>query len=184
MSDAIDTADDGYYVVRLDTIEPSYVPQLSDIASDVRAVYMREKEALAFQTASEEFVASANENGFETAADLAGYEVITPEDGLSLQALPQDISRSFVASVFNASEGQIIPIPQGDGSLTIVELSKIERLEGDMLNLLAGSGKTALSEQFNSDLQNAFFEALTDEAGVEINQDAISSYISSMAGLE
>jgi len=110
--------------------------------------------------------------------------VITPDTSLSRRNIPDGISQTVALNILNAAENDTIAVPDSDGSVKLINLTAIKQLDAEMLSLLASSGKTALSEQFEADLEGAFYEALGSQTEVELNEEAITEYVRSMAGLE
>lgn len=184
-SDILDDVADGLYVMRLDAVEASYVPELSSIKDSVTQSYRIYEAAKAVQTTSDTLLAKAKASSeLKSAAEELGLDFVKSDANLTRREIPENLTRAMALQLLNANEGEFVVSTEPNGSRSVLHLEKISNIEASMLDVLAPSGKRAVSESLEGDVENAFVEAVLSEAELEVNEGAIAEFISSMAGTQ
>ncbi len=184
-SDILDDVADGLYVMRLDAVEESYVPELSSIKDSVTQSYRVFEAATAAQKTSDALLAKAKASSeLKSAAEELGLDFVKSDSNLTRREIPENLTRAMALQLLNANEGEFVVSTEPNGSRSVLHLEKITNIEASMLDVLAPSGKRAVSESLEGDVENAFVEAVLSEAELEVNEGAIAEFISSMAGTQ
>lgn len=184
-SDIMDDVADGHYVIRLDNLKESYVPELAEIKELATESFKLYQASQAADKAATELLNRAEElNDLKAAANEFGFDFVKSETPLNRRETPEGVSTSMAYQLLGAKEGSFVIASEQDGSRAVLHLEEITNLEPDMLDLLAASGKRAISETLESDIESAFVEAIIFESEVEVNARARAEYINSMAGLQ
>ncbi len=182
MSEILDDANDGLYVIRLDTVEESFVPELADVKSLATESYKIYQASQASEKLANDLLdrAKALDDLSAAAAEL-DLEYVKPEQRLNRREAPEGVTRSMAYQLLGAKAGDYVVASEQDGSRTVLHLENITNLEPDMLDTLASSGKRAITESLEADIQRAFVEAVMADAKIEMNSNAVSEYIQTMA---
>ncbi len=183
VSDILDDVADGLYVIRLDKLEESFIPPLADVKEIATNAYKLYEASQGAQNLADKVLARAQElNDLSQAAEENDLLFVKSETKLTRREIPEGISRAMAFQLFSTQKGEYAIANEQDGGRTVVFLSDITNLEPDMLDVLATSGKRAISESLESDVQMAFLEAVLAESEVEQNGKAITEYIQTMSG--
>ena len=175
----------GVLVVRLDTIEPSDVPELADIQERVELAYMYTKRAEAVQLQTSQVLDKAQElNDLAGAAQEFGYDVISPELPVSSRGAPEELGPAGVMAVRNATLGQFVEARHADGGAHVIQLVRVNTFDGETLPFMAGPAKDAIREEILGDVQNALMNEIFTSADIQFNSEKLTTYLNQMAGEE
>ncbi|ACT59383.1 peptidylprolyl isomerase [Hirschia baltica] len=182
MSEILDDANNGIYVIRLDTVEEGFIPELADVKSLATESYKIYQASQASEKLANDLLdrAKALDDLSEAASEL-GLDYVKPEQNLNRREAPEGVTRSMAYQLLGAKAGDYVVASEQDGSKTVLHLENVSNLEPEMLETLASSGKRAVSESLEADIQRAFVEAVMEDAKIEVNNNAVSEYIQSMA---
>jgi peptidyl-prolyl cis-trans isomerase D len=179
-SELIDDGANGYLVIRVDKITPSAVRPLAEIHDQVVKDWQdEERHRQAAKLATSLLDRAKGGTPLGTLAQEGGYPYSTMKpvnrtgEGPGVTLPPE-----LVAALFAAKPGEVVKSPSADGTI-IAKLSEI--LPADPKSDPAGLAK--LDEQLRSaqdtDLLDAYEEALSRRYGVEVNNGVLDSLIGS-----
>ncbi|MEM7661574.1 MAG: SurA N-terminal domain-containing protein [Pseudomonadota bacterium] len=183
VSDRIDDAD-SVYVVSVDSIEPSRVPEFEEIRETVRGRLMATRESEALDTVASA-VKSTLESGVSTIeeqADLYGSAVVRPDIGVRSNPGDQTIPRQLQQVALSLNEVGQVAIAQGQlpGEVFVVQLEALNRPSAEELDTLAIIYGAQLAQLLGQDLQQAFQAELQNVLDIEIDTAAIAAYRSAI----
>ncbi|MEO1476874.1 MAG: hypothetical protein AAFS13_10890, partial [Pseudomonadota bacterium] len=168
------------YVVSVDEILPSRIPDFEDVRETVigRLKATREEEAL--QTVADA-VKSTLESGVSTLeeqADLYESAVVRPEEGLRRSAFDQTLPRPVLQAAFGMDEIGEVTVAPGllPGEVFIVQLEDLIRPTTEELDILALVSGSQLTESLKGDLQQAFQQELRDTLDVDVDNATLAAF--------
>ena len=179
VGDRYDT-EDSAYVISVDEIIPSRVPEFDEIRDDVLAAYTATQAQDALQTAADGVVSilESGVSSLEEQAELYESVVVRPETGLSRTAFDQSLPRSVLQAAFTldgTGDAVVAPGSRPD-ELLVVQLEELERPEDSELGLLAPISAGRISTALNDDLLFAFEQEVRNTLGVETDDAAFAAY--------
>ncbi len=175
--------EDSLVVARLDRIQPENTPALETIKGDVILAWRASQQAQAAQLAADALAEAARSAGsLAQAAEAQSIDFVDPGEPMSRRSLPEGVSRAMGLAILDAKEGDIVVADEPDGSKVVIELKRIESIDEESIPMMASAGKRVLLEGVQSDLRIAFYQGVQKAAKVQLNTEAIDTYISTMAG--
>ncbi|MFC7290506.1 peptidylprolyl isomerase [Hirschia litorea] len=183
VSEILDDVANGLYVIRLDEIQKSYVPELADIEELTKESLLAFRKSQAVESQAQKVLEKATEiKNLQNVAEDFDLKFVKPSTNLTRREIPEGISRAMAFQILGAAEGDYVLAPEQDGSISVIHIEKITNLDPEMLDLMSISGKRAISEGLETDIESAFVEAIIQESEVEFNNDAIAEFVTSMSG--
>ncbi|MGP1395802.1 MAG: SurA N-terminal domain-containing protein [Inquilinaceae bacterium] len=168
-----ETAEGGFYAVRLDSILPPAVRPLAEVRDEVEAVWLDERRQERVRNLADEAAEriGAGEDPSAVAESL-GATVQTSEpllrDGSNAEGLPS----SVIEAAFAADRGAVSVVAAANG-LMVVRLNAVEAAnpstEPDTLEAI----RAETTQAVQADLIDQFLVALQDRYGVEVNRPAV-----------
>ncbi|MEM8636998.1 MAG: peptidylprolyl isomerase, partial [Pseudomonadota bacterium] len=183
VSDRID-GDDSIYVVSVDRIVPSRVPEFDEVRDQARSRLIASREADALDTIANA-VKSTLESGVSTLeeqAELYSSAVVRPETGLRRTAFDQTLPRPVLQTAFALDEVGDVEIAPGllPGEVFLVQLEELNRPQPEELDTLAIVSGVQLTQSLIQDLQQAFQVELRNSLEIESNSAALAAYRASI----
>ncbi|MEM6901236.1 MAG: SurA N-terminal domain-containing protein [Pseudomonadota bacterium] len=183
VSDRID-GDDSIYVVSVDRIVPSRVPEFDEVRDQALSRLIASREADALDTIANA-VKSTLESGVSTLeeqAELYSSAVVRPETGLRRTAFDQTLPRPVLQTAFSLDEVGDVEIAPGllPGEVFLVQLEELNRPQPEELDTLAIVSGVQLTQSLTQDLQQAFQVELRNSLEIESNSAALAAYRSSI----
>ncbi len=185
VSEILDDVENGLYVIRLDSLEASYIPELPEIKKLAEDSLIAFRKSQAVQTLANKVLDKAkNVGSLKDASAEYKLEYITPSTNLSRREIPDGVSRAMAFQILGASEKDYVVASEQDGSIAVIYIDEITNLDPEMLDLMAVSGKRAITESLETDIEAAFVESIIQESKVEFNNEAIADFVKTMSGTQ
>ncbi len=174
--EAIVLDDGGVVALRLDKIVPAAPIPFDEAKDKVLEDWRKEAVAKALVARAAE-IKTALEGG--AAIGTFGIVDVTPETARS--GFVADAPDTLIADVFKMADGAV-QVVQADGYVAVVKLDKIlpAATEGDDAVALKASLEAQAQQAISSDAFAAFTTALTNEAGITLDQAAINAVHASL----
>lgn len=174
-----ETDDGGYYMIRVDSVEPPTLRPLVEIRQQVIADWQAEERQERAAQAAQDAVEAAK--GGRTMAALARQHnaaVRTTEPLPRTGATDPAASVHLVASLFNASVGDFVsaPLPGGSG-YAVARLESIVEARPAENAVAAAQLRDLLANAVLADVLLQYQVALQNEVGVEVNQGLIDTLL-------
>ncbi len=174
-----ETDDGGYYMIRVDSVEPPALRQLVEIRQQVIADWQAEERRRRAEKAAQDAVEAAK--GGRNIAALARVHnaaVRTTEPLPRTGASDSAASVHLVANLFNASVGDFVsaPLPGGDG-FAVARLESIVEARPAEDAVAAAQLRDLLASAVLADVLLQYQVALQNEVGVEVNQALIDTLL-------
>lgn len=164
--------DDGALAaLRLDAIVPPTPIPLDEVRADVTAGWQAEALAKALAARAAE-VQAAVEGG----ASLGAYGIVTVTRAITRDGFIEDAPPLLLETLFDLEEGAL-SVVQGDGFTGLVRLDAIlpAETEGEDAIALRESISIRAQQTLAQDAFQLFTNALSNEAGIQIDQTAINA---------
>lgn len=165
--DLTNYGDGGYFVVRVDAIDPSRLPQVDDVREEASTFWRLRQVDTQLQAVLDDALAraEAGESLNDIAAGLDGARVEQATVGRSETAGP--FNRQLVAQAFGAERATPFPARAGDQRTRAVVI--VDQIIAPESRPAAPERVAALSEELGNDLAAAVETALL--TGYEVRQD-------------
>lgn len=167
-----ETADGGYFILRVDEVIPSALRPLDEVRDDVISAWKTERRKSAAQERALDIVQKV-ENGADLAAiaEAEGLSVSEsdPFDRRGQGVEPQVVSPALVSDLFRVKVGQAAMTESGTG-YTVAQLKEILSAESADAEELA----EILGDALTSDVLVQFNNALRDRFGVQVDESALA----------
>lgn len=172
-----DTDDGGYYMIRVDSVEPPTLRPLVEIRQQVIADWQAEERRRRAEKAAQDAIEAAK--GGRSMAALArehNASVRTTEPLPRTGASDPAASIHLVANLFSASVGDIVsgPLPGGDG-FAVARLESIVEARPAENAVAAAQLRELLANAVLADVLLQYQVALQNEVGVEVNQSVVDA---------
>lgn len=164
--------DDGALVaLRLDEIVPPTPIPLEEVRDDVAAAWKADAEAKALAARAEEVKAEV-----EGGKSLAAFGIVTKTQAIIRDGFVEDAPETLLPTLFDMAEGEI-RIVQGDGFTGLLRLDAILPAEtaGEDAEALRDSIAIRIQQTLAQDAFTLFTNALSTEAGIQIDQTAVNA---------
>lgn len=179
-SDLVDDDKGGYFILRVDKIEPSHLRPLSEVHDNVLDGWKAEARHKAAEKIAGTLLEKAK--GGASLADLAkagGYAVRTTDPFTRIgEGAGMNLPPAMVASLFAAKLGDVVMAPAPEGAV-VAKLTAIKPADPKADKEALGKLREQLGRTVTGDLLNDFANALRARYGVEINNDVINSLLGS-----
>lgn len=164
--------DDGAIVaLRLDaTVPPTPIP-LDEVREEVTAAWRADALATALATRATEIQAEVQEG-----ASLGAFGIVSVTRGVTRDAFLGDLPPAVLTTVFDLTEGEV-QVVQAAGFTGLVRLDAILSAETEGEDAIALRESIAIRAQqtLAQDAFQLFTNALSNEAGIQIDQTAINA---------
>jgi peptidyl-prolyl cis-trans isomerase D len=167
----IELEDGGIFALRLDAIVPPAPIPLDEARDAVEENWRAATEAKAL---SERAIAIKSE--VEAGASLGGFGILDVNPAITRSSTIEDVPANLVASVFEMDEGEIRVFDK-DGFIGILKLDSITpgALDGEDAVALKAAISAQAEQAIAQDAFSLFTNALTTDAGISLNNAAISA---------
>ena len=164
--------DDGALVaLRLDEVVPPTPIPLDEVRDDVTAAWKAEAEAKALAARAEEVKAEV-----EGGKSLAAFGIVTKNPAIIRDGFVEGAPQTLLPTLFAMTEGEI-RLVQGDGFTGLLRLDTILPAEtaGEDAEALHDSIAIRIQQTLAQDAFALFTNALSAEAGIQIDQTAVNA---------
>lgn len=164
--------DDGAIVaLRLDAIVPPTPIPLDEVREEVTAAWRADALATALATRATEIQAEVQEG-----ASLGAFGIVSVTRGVTRDAFLGDLPPAVLTTVFDLTEGEVQVVPAA-GFTGLVRLDAILSAETEGEDAIALRESIAIRAQqtLAQDAFQLFTNALSNEAGIQIDQTAINA---------
>lgn len=164
--------DDGALVaLRLDEVVPPTPIPLDEVREDVTAAWKAEAEAKALAARAEEVKAEV-----EGGKSLAAFGIVTKNPAIIRDGFVEGAPQTLLPTLFAMTEGEI-RLVQGDGFTGLLRLDAILPAEtaGEDAEALHDSIAIRIQQTLAQDAFALFTNALSAEAGIQIDQTAVNA---------
>ncbi|ESW60884.1 MAG: peptidyl-prolyl cis-trans isomerase [Rhodobacter sp. CACIA14H1] len=164
--------DDGALVaLRLDEVVPPTPIPLDEVRDDVTAAWKAEAEAKALAARAEEVKAEV-----EGGKSLAAFGIVTKNPAIIRDGFVEGAPQTLLPTLFAMTEGEI-RLVQGDGFTGLLRLDAILPAEtaGEDAEALHDSIAIRIQQTLAQDAFALFTNALSAEAGIQIDQTAVNA---------
>lgn len=164
--------DDGAIVaLRLDAIVPPTPIPLDEVREEVTAAWRADALATALATRATEIQAEVQEG-----ASLGAFGIVSVTRGVTRDAFLGDLPPAVLTTVFDLTEGEV-QVVQAAGFTGLVRLDAILSAETEGEDAIALRESIAIRAQqtLAQDAFQLFTNALSNEAGIQIDQTAINA---------
>ncbi len=172
-----ETDDGGYYMIRVDSVEPPALRPLVEIRQQVISDWQaEERQQRAEQAAQDAVEAAKGGRNIAALARLHNAEVRTTEPLPRTGATDSAASVHLVANLFNASVGDFVsaPLPGGNG-FAVARLESIVEARPAENAVAAAQLRDLLANAVLADVLLQYQVALESEVGVSVNQGLIDA---------
>jgi peptidyl-prolyl cis-trans isomerase D len=181
-SQLTDTGQDGYFILRVDTVTPPALKPLETVRHAVIDAWKREKRAEMAKTAAEAVVARIHGG--------AVLDIVAKEMGLAVKTTPPtirvpqadnpDLSPALIGAIFATTQGKAVMVRDETGYI-VARLKEI--IPADPAADAGGVGKLAneLAEQLENDVLTELADALRERHGATVNRKRIDDSLSGSA---
>ncbi len=169
--EVIQLDDGGLVALRLDELVPPTPIPLDEVREDVIAGWQAEATAQALAQRAE-----AIRSEVEGGAAMGGYGIVSVTRAITRDGFVAGAPTSLLSTVFAMTEGEVRVI-QGEGFTGLVRLDAIQPAEaaGEDAEALRDSIELRARQQLAQDAFTLFTNALSAEAGIQIDQTAINA---------
>ncbi|MEM6678367.1 MAG: SurA N-terminal domain-containing protein [Pseudomonadota bacterium] len=172
----VELEDGGYFLTRIDAIEPAYLPELDDIRGRVAEAWVFEEQLRSLERSAGNLVGVIGRGTGATLTSMAaGLSKRTAEVGPFLRSTPPDaLPVGMTDEIFALAEGGIAIARADDGeSVVIAQLVAIDGPEPDRLAAAAEQLETALATSIARDVAEYFSRAAEADHGTTVDQTAV-----------
>ncbi len=169
--EVIQLADGGIVALRLDAIVPPTPIPLDEARDDVVAGWQADATAKALSDR-----AAAILTEVQGGAALGGFGIVSVTRAITRDGFVENTPATLLPTVFAMTEGEVQVI-QGDGFTGLVRLDNIQpaETEGEDAAALVDSIELRARQALAQDAFTLFTNALSNEAGIQIDQTAINA---------
>ncbi|MDA1132493.1 MAG: SurA N-terminal domain-containing protein [Proteobacteria bacterium] len=170
----IDTAEGGYFVLRVDRVDPPRDKRYDEVAVDVLEDWMEAERSGLVRDVAEAFAERAAMSGFADAAAADGYDTVTTTpftrrgDGVD-----QPLARQLVSLLFGAAVGEPVLAPAADGAFEVAAVTEIVAANGDDGVEARAALAAQLGGAMGGDLLGQYDNALEAAFGIAIDSRAL-----------
>jgi len=170
LSDVVDTADGGFYVLHLDNLTPSAVRPLPEVRDQVLAAWQQDQRVQRVTAEIKEIAAAVNAG--------APLKLVAADRKLSLKTTPAlnrsggedgGLPRELVTEIFKAKLHQALTGESGDGGY-VAQLTEIVPADPDKSKPQLDQLTAELSNALQRDILTEYTQALRGHFKVEIVQ--------------
>jgi peptidyl-prolyl cis-trans isomerase D len=174
-SELIPATDDGYFVVRVDSITPSTVRPFAEIRADVLKAYQAEERSKKLAAMGEELVKRGNGGTtFDTLAGELGAK-IQSSDPVARATRTAQFAEEVVDKLYAVKPDTFVSgaVGEGDGYVVakLVDVAVVKTDKPEERKAFAD----AIQRRNVTDLEKQFTEATRQELGVTINEDVFKT---------
>jgi peptidyl-prolyl cis-trans isomerase D len=164
-------ADGGLVALRLDAVVPPTPIPLDEAREDVLAGWQAEATAKALADR-----AAAIKTEVEGGAALGGFGIVSVTRDITRDGFVEGAPTTLLPTLFTMAEGEVQVI-QGEGFTGLVRLDTIQaaETEGDEAAALRDSIELRARQALAQDAFTLFTNALSNEAGIQIDQTALNA---------
>lgn len=178
----VSTEAGGFFVVLVERIEESRIPELREVRDAVLADWQADARQEAVLARAEALAASAGPR-----ADLSALAAETGEPVETLEALrraqmPQGIGADTAERIFAAPEGRILAAPLTTSGAVIIRVDSVEEPERALLAARTEEIAERLAEGVGEDARELFARAIVARHGVTVDQAAVQSVFDLLGG--
>ena len=169
--EVIQLDDGGIVALRLDEIVPPTPIPLAEARDDVAAGWQAEAVATALAARAE-----AIRTEVEAGAALGAYGIVSVTRAITRDGFVEEAPASLLTAVFAMTEGEVRVIAE-DGFTGLVRLDAIQPAEttGEDAEALRDTIELRARQALAQDAFSLFTNALSNEAGIQIDQTAINA---------
>jgi peptidyl-prolyl cis-trans isomerase D len=169
--EVIQLDDGGIVALRLDEIVPPTPIPLADLRDDVAVAWQGEAVATALATRAEAIRAEV-----EAGAALGAYGIVSVTRAITRDGFVEDAPASLIPAIFEMSAGEVRVIT-GEGFTGLVRLDSVEAAEttGEDAEALRDTIELRARQALAQDAFTLFTNALSNEAGIQIDQTALNA---------
>ncbi|WP_431299429.1 SurA N-terminal domain-containing protein [Tabrizicola sp. BL-A-41-H6] len=168
--------DGGLVTLRLDELVPAAPIPFDEARDAVAAAWRADAVTKALATRAVEIKAA-----IEAGAAIGSFGIVDVTPEIARDGFIEGVPETLVPDVFKMNEGDV-KVVEGPAFVAVVRLDRImpAATEGDDAAALKGALSTQLEQAIATDAFNAFTNALTDEAGIVLDQAAINAVHTSL----
>lgn len=173
----IGLSDGGLVALRLDAINPPFVPPLDEIENEVTAAWRDIESDRALEAAAQDLMTGIVTDGLslDAASEEAGYEVLSLTEQNRREFLPE-LPPTLIGTVFDLESAGDMAVVPASGQAVLVRLDEIRAgnvNDPDVAALIEIVGQQA-GQSLAEDLFQSFGQAMEGEVGIRINQAVIN----------
>lgn len=168
--------DGGLVALRLDEVVPAAPIPFDEARDAVAAAWKTDAVTKALSARAIEIKA-----GIEAGAAIGSFGIVDVTPEIARDGFVEGVPETLVPDMFKLNEGDV-KIVEGPEFVAVVRLDRVMPAvtEGEDAAALKGALSTQLEQAIATDAFNAFTNALTDEAGIELDQAAINAVHASL----
>jgi peptidyl-prolyl cis-trans isomerase D len=165
-------------VLRLDEIIPARTPPLEEVKSDVKELYVTEKQLEAAKKVADDIVAEVKAGkNLDAAVKAAKMDIVRPPQPIT-RAMAQQLDPRILNVMFSLPEGGVAAPLSSQGDPWIVMVDKIEKVPADQADpQLVKQVNDNLQRSLASDIFQSFSRGVQKEVKVRSNNKAIQDFI-------
>jgi peptidyl-prolyl cis-trans isomerase D len=174
---ALGEAGDGFFVARVDGIDPSRIPELSEITEMVETDWILDARQQNAENLADE-VAQKIRDGASLAYLAASQRLElsdTPEVTRAGDALPEGYPRSLAGALFEIEDIGGVTVVSGPDAVYVAQLSGIATPDGDGGDAIRAQIRTELERSQRADVIDLLLADLETRYDVETDRDSVIS---------
>lgn len=165
----------GFFVLRVDAIEPSRVPALDEVRARVVADWQTERR-LEIAEERADALAEKVRSGGDLAASAAEAQMPTatlPAITRAGRDLPPDYPRTLAATLFDIKEVGGVAVATDDTQAVVLQLKSVQAADPGSLTEVRDSIGSQISQGVESDVIELLLAALRTRIGVEVDEASV-----------
>lgn len=162
--------DGGLFALRLDAIVPAAPMPFADARAAVEAAWRADALTKALVTRAEEI-----KQAVEAGATLGSFGIVSVTSETDRTGTIPGAPASLMRDIFTLPEGGVM-VANVDGFVGVIKLDRIlpAQTEGDAVETSRAIFAAELAQSMSSDVLAAFSEAITNQAGLTLDQAAVN----------
>ena len=170
----IETAEGGFFVLRVDGVIPSALRPLEDVSDQVRQDWIDEERARRARKFAEAFVTRAQFLGLQEEARVNGYEILTTAPFTRTgQGLDIAATRAFAALLFDSAPHETVVVAAPNNAFHVARVVEVLPPEPGSDGQARDSLREQLGTAIAADLIAQYDDALEASHGVMVNDRAL-----------
>ncbi|MEO0958982.1 MAG: SurA N-terminal domain-containing protein [Pseudomonadota bacterium] len=185
--DLVELPDGGYFLARIDRIEPAFLPELDDIRNGVGEAWINEQRLTDLEEQGERIVTALGRGTGATLGSMAAGMGRTAQDvgPLPRGGVIEGLDGTAVAEAFSLNEGGAFVARGTDGeSVYVVALERIEEPAPEALAAASEELETAFRSSLGRDIAEYFARAAQEAHGASIDEAAVSQTFDQMGAAQ
>lgn len=169
-----DTAEGGYFVLRVDRVDPPRPKTYNEVAAAVVADWISEERNRIVQEIADLFVQRAELLGISEAADAEGYKITTTapftRDGVGMDV---PTTRKLISQLFSAAVSELVVAPAPESGFHVAMVTTT--IAADMLDAreILEQLRAQLASAMSADLLSQYDNSLEATYGINVNNRAL-----------